>query len=277
MRLCATCRRLWSYPPFLFCSRRLLVGTRSHSSSFPTDSGSVEGSGYPLPWAHHSGPVSPREPLVNRLIGLLLLRRIARSCGYTFTVSDFLHGAKEAVFSVAQTLSSPGSRDSLRGVLSPALYAGVSRALECLPGGARMHLDVESIRHVQLSCARSVVGATSPGDEHTLEWLGQRVVASKTELQAMHETDPKYTYRLAREIGVNAAQTHMEFELGVSFRTKEKFAVLDVNGKVLEGSNQFRDGYHLWRFGSDVVWDREDYPYSWRVTDINDYLTQSYS
>ena len=252
------------------CVGRTFLLARSHSSSYPTRS--LDGSSYPLPWAQHSVPFSVREPFKNRLIGLFFLKRIANTHGYKFEVSEFLQGAKEAVFTVAEALSSPERRNILQSVLSPHLYTAVRQSLENLPSGSRMHLDVESIRHIQLRCVNSVVGATEPGDEHPLEWLGQRVIASKSELQALERADTKITFQTAREIGMTAAGIHMEFQLGVSFKTKEKFAVLDSGGQVVEGSNQFKDGYHLWRFGSTVSWEGDDYPFSWTILDINNHL-----
>ena len=229
---------------------------------------------YVLPWSQHAKPLSQREPLVNRTVGLFLLRRIAGSHGYSFSISEFLEGVREAVFSLAGLLSSPERHESLQTVLDPRLYDNVRSSLERLPDGARMHLDVESIRQLQLACVNSVVGATEPGDEHTFSWLGQRVIASRTELRAMDEIDAKFTFQSGRELALEAASTHMEFQLGVSFRTKEKFAVLDRSGEVVAGSNQFRDCYHFWRFCSTVEWNADiDYPFSWIISDINNHLT----
>lgn len=270
VQVCVVCRQVWRLPGVAPCFGRSFLLVRNHSSSYPTRS--LDGSSYPLPWPQHSVPFSVKEPFMNTFLGLFFLRRIANTHGYTFKVSEFLQGAKEAVFAVAGALSSPERRSILQSVLSPHLYTTVRQSLESLPDGSRMHLDVESIRHVQLSCVNSVVGATEPGDEHPLEWLGQRVIASKSELQALERADTKITFRTAREIGMAAAGTHMEFQLGVSFKTKEKFAVLDSGGQLVEGSNQFKDGYHLWRFGSNVSWEGDDYPFSWTILDINDHL-----
>ena len=239
---------------------------------------SIEGSSYQLPWTQHSRPFADREPFINRTVGLFLLRRIAGSHGYTFSVSEFLHGVKEAVFSLATILSSPEKHDSLHTVLSPRLCAGVRQSLDSMPSGSRMHLDVESIRHLQLSCINSVIGATDPGDEHTFEWLGQRVIASRSELRAMEEIEVKFTFQSGRELALEAASTHMEFQLGVGFKTKEKFAVLDSGGEVVAGSNQFLDCFHMWRFSSSVRWDGDvDYPFSWTILDINNHLTEAAS
>ena len=231
---------------------------------------------YTLPWSQHGKPFSEKEPLVNRTVGLYLLRRIASSHGYAFSVSEFLEGVREAVFSLAGVLSTPESQGGLQDILHPRLCDSVRSSLERLPEGSRMHLDVESIRHLQLSCVNSVLGATEPGDEHTFSWLGQRVIASRSELRAMDEIDAKFTLQSGRELALEAASTHMEFQLGASFRTKEKFAVLDRSGEVVAGSNQFRDCYHFWRFCSTV--DRNgdvDYPFSWAVLDINNHITRT--
>lgn len=247
-----------------------LVRCLTHSS----ETNSIDGSGYQLPWAQHPTPFSNREPFVNRTVGTFLLRRIAGSHGYSFSVSEFLEGVKEAVFSLAGILSTPEKHDRLHTILSPRLCERVMLSLEGLPNGSRMHLDVESIRHLQLSCVNSVIGATEPGDEHTFEWLGQRVVASCSELRAMDDIGAKFTFQSGRELALEAASTHMEFQLGASFKTKEKFAILDSSREVVAGSNQFQDRYHMWRFSSDVVWNADvDYPFSWTILDINNHLT----
>ena len=236
-----------------------------------------EDSTYVLPWAQHAKPFSERESILNRSAGLFLLRRIASSHGYSFGVSEFLDGARDAVFSLAGALSSPERQEALPTILHPTLYESVKTSLDRLPDGARMYLDVESIRQLQLSCVNSVLGATEPGDEHTFSWLGQRVIASQSELRAMDETDAKFTFQAGRELALEAASTHMEFQLGVSFRTKEKFAVLDRSGEVVNGSNQFRDCYHLWRFCSTVDWNADvDYPFSWTILDINNHLVRTH-
>ena len=263
-------RRLFGRHRSPFLSVRCLTQT--------SDIEALGSTSYKLPWAQHAAPFHEREPLVNRIVGLFLLRRIANSHGYSFSVSDFLQGVKEAVFSLAGILSSPDMRQgSLHSVLHPRLHEGVKASLESLPSGWRMHLDVESIRHLQLSCINSVLGATEPGDEHTFAWLGQRVLASRSELRAMDDMDTKFTFQSGRELALEAASTHMEFQVCVSFRTKEKFAILSGSGEVIAGSNQFRDCHHLWRFSSDVDWDADvDYPFSWSILDINNHLNTSH-
>ena len=238
---------------------------------------SADGSSYQLPWTQHQTPFKQRESFINRTVGIFLLRRIAGSHGYSFSVSDFLQGVKEAVFSLADILSTPERQDSLPAILSPRLCERVRSSLDSLPSGSRMHLDVESIRHLQLCCVNSVIGATEPGDEHTFEWLGQRVIASQSELRAMDELEAKFTFQSGRELALEAASTHMEFQLGITFRTKEKFAILDNTGEVVAGSNQFQDCYHMWRFSSNVSWNVADvdYPFSWTILDINDHLTHA--
>ena len=258
-------------------ARRLAVEgpqllARSLSSSHSLEDGSFN---YVLPWSQHTKPFSERESFLNRTVGLFFLRRIAGSHGYSFSVSEFMEGVREAVFSLAAVVSSPDKQNSLQTILHPRLFERVRYSLDQFPEGARMHLDVESIRQLQLSSVNSVLGATEPGDEHIFDWLGQRVIASRSELRAMDEIDAKFTFQSGRELAVEAASTHMEFQLGVSFKTKEKFGVLDRSGELVEGSNQFRDCYHMWRFCSTVEWSGDiDYPFSWTILDINNYLSQ---
>ena len=250
--------------------RYLLLRCLTHSS----EAGSIDGSSYTLPWRQYPTPFFNREPFINRTLGLFLLRNIASSHGYSFGLSEFLEGVKEAVFSLAGILSTPGRQDALSTVLHPRLCETIQSSLDGLPDGSRMHLDVESIRHMQLSCVNSVIGATEPGDEHTFTWLGQTVIASQSELQAMDDIGAKFTFQSGRELAMEAAHTHMEFQVGVGFKSKEKFAVLDSSGEIVAGSNQFRDCYHLWKFTSDVEWETDiDYPFTWTILDINNYLS----
>ena len=248
----------------------ILLRCLTHSS----EADSLDGPNYTLPWIQYPTPFASREPFLNRTLGLFLLRNIASSHGYSFSVSEFLEGAREAVFALSGILSTPDRQNSLATILHPRLCEQIRTSLERLPSGSRMHLDIESIRHMQLSCVNSVIGATEPGDEHMFNWLGQKVIASQSELKAMHDIGAKFTFQSGRELAMDAASTHMEFQLGVSFKTKEKFAVLDSSGEIVAGSNQFRDCFHLWKFSSDVEWEADiDYPFSWTILDINNYLT----
>ena len=235
----------------------------------------LDGSSYRLPWSQHPAPFSDRESFINRTVGLYYLRKYSNSQGYSFSLSEFLQSVKEAVFSLAGILSMPDKQDSLETVLHPRLCERVTSSLESLPSGSRMHLDVESIRHLQLCRVNTVAGDAAAGDEHVFSFLGQRVIASRSELQAVYDINDAFTFRSGRELVWEAIQTHLEFQVGVRFKTKEKFAILNSAGEVIAGSNQFQDCYHMWRFYSDVASTGGEYPFSWTILDINDHLTSA--
>ena len=235
----------------------------------------LDGSSYRLPWTQHPTPFSDREPFINRTLGLYYLRKYSNAQGYSFRVSEFLQSVKEAVFSLAEILSTPDRQDSLESVLHPRLCERVTSSLEDLPSGSRMHLDVESIRQLQLCSVNSIAGEAASGDEHVFSFLGQQVIASRSELQATYDINNGFTFRAGRELVWEAVKTRLEFQVGVRFKTKEKFAVLNSAGEMIAGSNQFQDCYHMWRFCSDVALTREEYPFSWTVLDINDHLTSA--
>lgn len=228
--------------------------------------------GYTLPWPQYSKPFASREPIWNRQVGLFLLRRVANMLGEQFSVSDFLLGAKDAVYILADTMAHKNRHEQLRLLLEPTLYSAVEESLSSLPTNARIHLDIESIRNLQLASVNAIVGMADPGDEHVIAWLGQKVITSESKLQEFVKQDSKFTFDRARGIGRDAVATRLEFQLGVTFNTKEKFAVLDEGSRLVEGSNQFRDGFHFWKFSSLAEWETDEFPFQWSIADINDYV-----
>lgn len=228
--------------------------------------------GYSLPWVQYIRPFAAAEPFWNRLAGLFLLRRVANMLGHSFSTSDFLIGAKEAIFVLADIMADQDRHDQLDHLLDPALCSVVRDSLKLLPQNAHIHLDIESVRNLQLGAVNAIVGLADSGDEHIIAWLGQKVITSQSKLQSLMEKDAKFTFQSAREIGLEASYNRLQFQLGVHFNTKEKFAVLDETGRVVKGSNQFKDCFHFWRFGSLVSWDSDEYPFKWTILDINNYM-----
>ena len=227
---------------------------------------------YPIPWMRYNKPVKVLEPLWNKLTGLFLLRRIATLHNHSFSVAEFLSGVKDAVYTLANVITDSSMRHNLDQLLEPQLCKSVQQSLDLLPQKAHIHLDIESIRALQLSSVNTVVGSTAPGDEHIIALLGQKIITSQARLQdILDQQDEDFTFKNARELGKEATFTRLEFSVAVSFATKEKFTVMDENGRVVMGSNQFQDCYHLWRFVSLVPWGTEDYPFMWTISDINNY------
>lgn len=232
----------------------------------------VSSSEYPLPWVHLPKPLPMREPLKHKLLGLFLLRRVANMHSCHFSRSDFLLGVKDAVYFLSEVIASRAKHDQLELLLQPELHREMADSLGALPENAHIHLDIESIRHLQLVSANAIIGAAEPQDEHVITWMGQKVIASRSKLGTLMEEDSKLTLNRARQIGAEATYTRLEFQLGVSFNTVEKFAVIDEAGKVVQGSNQFRECFHYWKFSSLVPWETDEYPFQWTIADMNDYL-----
>ena len=234
-------------------------------------------SDYPLPWPHSSRPYSSSESFLNRLAGLHLLKRVVRNLtGIEFVPGEFLEGAKDAIHHITKLLSLPDQHEKLKGLLHPDLYKPMISSLTSLPESSQIYVDIESIRHLKLIGVNSVVGSANPDDEHIISWLGQKIITSQSKLENLMETNGRFTIEAAREIGKEATLAKMEFLILVSFNTKEKFVVIDKNNETLQGSNQLVDGYHLWKFGSEIYWDSE-YPLQWTIYDINQYLFQRQS
>ncbi len=230
---------------------------------------------YPLPWNHNRKPLRPNDPYLHRQVGLFLLRRVANLHGSNFSVSEFLHGVRDAVYSLAKAITDQETHSQLELFLGRRLCSAVRRSLGALPENAHIHLDIESIRNMHLSSINATVGMADQGDEHVISWLGQSVITSQTGLQNLMDEDSRFTFSKAREIGKEATFSRLEFRLGVSFGTKEKFAVLDEEGRVVMGSNQFRDCFHFWTFSSLVAWETDEYPFQWIIVDVNDFVEHS--
>lgn len=234
-----------------------------------------EDEGYPLPWVHSRKPVRPSDPYLHRLVGLFLLKRVANLHGHRFSASEFLDGVRDAVYSLAEVMVHQDRHSQLEQFLGPRLHSAVSPALASLPEKAHIHLDIESIRNMHLSSVNAIVGEADLGDDHVISWLGQRVITSQSRLQNLMDEESRFTLERARELGREATLSRLEFRLGVSFGTKEKFAVLDEEGHVVIGSNQFRNCYHLWTLSSLTSWETEEYPFQWTIVDVNDFVKQS--
>ena len=227
---------------------------------------------YPLPWPHLQKPGQNLEPPWNRAAGLHLLQRVVKNLtGADFSTKDFLAGVEDSIAFYVQALTERNV-EQLQSVMYPKLYHKVCQALSTLPASSQLLINIESIRQMKLRGVNSVVGSAESDDKHTISWLGQRVITSQRRLEDMLDSRKGgFNFELAREIGKEASMSKMEFLMSVTFSTKEKFAILDEDGTLLEGSNKFRDGFHLWRFGSDVLWD-SNYPFEWKLLDINNHL-----
>ena len=266
--VCRFCKflRVQAHDNALIKQSRQLHASQVHRSD------NEEHGGYSLPWVHYSRPFAIKEPFWNRLAGLFLLRRVSNMLGHSFSTSDFLIGVKEAIYVMADVMADQERHDQLDHLLDLSLCSVVRNSLNLLPQNARIHLDIESVRNLQLGTVNATVGLADSGDEHVIAWLGQKVITSQSKLQSLMEQDAKFTFQRAREIGLEASYSRLEFQLGVHFSTKEKFAVLDEAGRVVKGSNQFKDCFHFWKFGSQVSWDSDEYPFQWTILDINNYM-----
>ena len=227
---------------------------------------------YTLPWTQYTTPPDTREPFWNRLVGFTLLRMASKNTGQSLSIAEFAAGVKQAINTLADTIAQPENHSELRQLLVPELCTAVEKSLEVLPAGYRLHLDVESVRSLRMDSVNSIVGASDPNDEHVISWLGQKVITSQEGLKQLDDgKNVKFTLSTARDLGKQAARTRLEFHIGVSFATKEKFVLMDEGGRVIQGSNQFKDGFHYWKFSSPVDYDA-DYPFQWKIQDINNFM-----
>lgn len=226
---------------------------------------------YQLPWPDI--PQTRSEPVLHRMAGLFLIKRLVNQSGGKFMTHEFLEGAKSAVETIAEVLSRPEKRSLLDTILHPRLHEVINTSIHSLPPSTELRVEIDRIRDLRLAGINSIVGKVEdPSDRHVVAWMGQKIIASKSGLEIIISSDGRFTSRLAREVGKEAALTRILFLLSVSFRTRERFLVTDVGtGRTVRGSDSFRNAFHVWRFGSEVLWD-EGYPFQWRVYDINGYL-----
>ena len=188
---------------------------------------------------------------------------------------DFLHGVSDAVHTFADILADTTRHLELEYILAPVLYTAVKKSLQSLPENSQIHSEVDSVRGAYVCTMNTTFGDAEPGDRHIVSWLGQSVVTSKSKLAALLAGDDKFTFNRAQDLGREAALTRLDFQLGVSFMTREKFVVMDGDsGREILGSKEFRDCFHFWKFSSLVDWEREDveYPFDWTIADINNHV-----
>lgn len=228
---------------------------------------------YPLPWPiRERGEKSESEPVWNRMVGKFLVRRIMKNLGFDFSVAEFFNGTRHAMHELASMIATRERHEEISHVTSAELYQAIHSSLALLPDSCHIHLDVESVRNMEMVGFNTTAGQAESGDRHVISGLGQKVVTSQSRMQDISENLRTFTTHQARDIALEASMARLEFCLSVSFQTREKFAVLDgASGAVIQGSNQFVSCSHLWVLGSLV--DRDaDYPLRWTILDINNFL-----
>lgn len=223
---------------------------------------------YLLPWPHYSRPIARRAPLLHRLAGLFLLHRGSEKLRSAFSMDDFLLGVSDAVGAFADALSENRHHD-LKAMVSPTLYKSIDISLQSLPLGATIDMDTSIIKGQTMCSVSAIYGCAVPDDEHSIEWLGQKVISSKSQMMKLAEEDSRITFKKARD--VLGTDDRLKFVLGVSFFTRACFKVLSNTGQLIQGHNHYFDGFHYWEFSSLVHYDKE-YPFKWTVTNINNFL-----
>lgn len=224
---------------------------------------------YPLPWPKSLKPVNPYSSVLDKLAGLFLLNRLV-----DFSQSDFLLGVKDAVYTTVEVLSDKNRHQELENLMTEDLYLAVKESLNVLPLSATMHLDIESIRHIQLCTINGRVGEASADDVFALKIFGQDIVSSEANIQTYSETILKGSKEEREKAGESVLTMKANFEVGVGFSTQEMYMVFGDSGKVLKGSNQYQTCHHLWTFSSPVDLESDSYPLDWTISDINGYLQQ---
>lgn len=225
---------------------------------------------YTLPWPRYSRPIAQRAPLLHRLAGQFLLFHGAKRLGSHFSTTEFLLGVSDAVKAYTEVLNEHRYQD-LEVMLSPSLYKAVDASLRNLPVGAKLDMDVSAIKGQTVCSVNAIFGDANPDDEHSVEWLGQKVLTSKSQMMKILEGESTFTFRNARALGAEATLNRLEFVLGISFFTRSSFKVINDTGQILIGNNRYIEDFHYWKFSSVVDYDR-DYPFEWIITDINNFL-----
>ena len=251
-----------------------LICTAKFQSSMvpePEERAQFSSKGYPLPWPHHFRPIARRSPLLHRLAGQFLIYRGSKRWGSGFSTTDFLLGVADAVKAFTKVLNEKDRYHDLKTMLSPSLYNSIKASLDNLPEGAVIDMDVSAIKGQTLCSVNAIFGDVNPDDEHSIEWLGQKVLTSKSRMMQIIEGDSSFTFRNARVLGAEATLNRLEFILGVSFFTRTWFKIVGDTGQTLQGHDQYVDEFHFWKFSSLVDRDKE-YPFEWIITDINNFL-----
>jgi hypothetical protein len=225
---------------------------------------------YPLPWPHYSRPIARRAPLLHRLAGQFLLHRRLKQLQSTFSKAEFLLGVSDAVGAFTYALNEHRYHD-LEAMLSPSLHKSIDISLHNLPLGARIDMDASAIKGQTVCSVSAIFGDATPNDEHSIEWLGQKMITSKSEMMKLIEGDSKFTFKNARALGAEATLNRFKFVLGVSFFTRTCFEVVSNTGQLMQGHNHYVDDFHYWEFSSLIHYDR-DYPLEWKITNINNFL-----
>ena len=225
---------------------------------------------YSLPWPRYSRPIARRAPLLHRLAGLFLLHRGSEKLRSVFSTADFLLGVSDAVGAFTDALNENRHHD-LEAMLSPSLYKAIDVSLLSLPLGATIDMDTSIIKGQTICSVSAIFGDATPDDEHSIEWLGQKVVTSKSQMMKLIEGDSMFTFKKARALGTEATLNRLEFVLGVSFFTRACFKVLSNTGQLIQGHNHYVDDFHYWEFSSLVHYDKE-YPFEWIITNINNFM-----
>lgn len=206
------------------------------------------------------------------MVGKFLITRIMKNLGFDFSVTEFLNGTKHAIHELASMIATRERHEDISQVTSAELCQAIRSSLSLLPSSCHIHLDVESVRNMEMAGFNTVAGQAALGDEHVVSGFGQKVVTSQSRMEGISEDLTSFTTHQAKDIALEASMARLEFSLSVAFQTREKFAVLDsASGAVIQGSNQFVSRSHLWVLGSLV--DRNaDYPLRWTIMDINNFL-----
>ena len=258
---CETTQLRW---PFRF------VYTSNVQSLMATEPHTEELNQYPLPWPHYSRPIARRAPLLHRLAGQFLLQRRLKQFRSAFLKTDFLLGVSDAFGAFTYALNERRYHD-LEAMLSPTLYKSIDVSLHNLPLGATINVDASAIKGQTVCSVSAIFGDATPDDEHTIEWLGQKMITSKSEMMKLIEGDSRFTFKNARALGIEATLDRLEFVLGVSFFTRTCYKVVNNTGHLIQGHNHYVDDFHYWEFSSLIHYDRE-YPLEWIISNINNFL-----
>ena len=230
---------------------------------------------YPLPWPRNCSYES--ESYFGAILGQVLLGATLRAQSngkHKWSEKEFLVGVKHAVNEFANILGSPDRHDELEDITSEELCTCVKRSLSQLDSHWELGLNLHEIKKLQIAIIRTVAGSAPEGQEHVIYKWGHKVITHQDTMDTIAKDMEKsgFTLQHLQNVGKHAVNQKLEFQICVEFKTSETFWITNQDGAIVEGSkdNPVKCD-HRWVFGSTVN-ESNDYPFSWIITDINNFI-----
>lgn len=230
---------------------------------------------YPLPWPRNCSYES--ESYFGAILGQVLLGATLRAHSqgkHRWSEKEFLVGAKHAVNEFASVLNSPDRHNELEDITSEELCRCIKASLKQLDGGSELGLHLHDVKKLKVAIIRTVAGSAPEGQEHVIYKWGHKVITDQGTMDTIAKEMEKtgFTLQHLQNVGKYAMNQKLEFQICVAFKTSETFWITNKDGAIIEGSkDQPVKCDHRWVFSS-LVNESNDYPFSWIITDINNFI-----